>query len=157
MGPWDRILLPLPTAHTKGVLVFPAVDGRVIAGPTARDQDDKGDWTVAPEAARDLVAKARAIAPELQEYEHVFSYAGLRPAGAAGENYVIERSRACPRLVHVGAIRSTGLSASLGIAEHVAGLVEEAGVALGPEQPIPEIEPVELSMPWWRRAAEHWS
>jgi glycerol-3-phosphate dehydrogenase len=154
---WDRMLLPVPTAHTKGVLVFPTVDGMVIAGPTARDQDDKRDWKVSPEAERDLVEQARRIAPVLDDYEHVFSYAGLRPAGADGANYVIERSRSCPHLVHVAAIRSTGLSASLGIAEHVAGLVEETGMPLGPERPIPDLEPIELTTPWWRRSAEYWS
>ena len=40
----DRILLPVPTKRTKGVLVFPTIDGHVIAGPTARDQEDKRDW-----------------------------------------------------------------------------------------------------------------
>jgi glycerol-3-phosphate dehydrogenase len=157
MAPWDRMLLPVPTAHTKGVLVFPTVDGMVIAGPTARDQDDKRDWRVSPEAERELVARARHIAPELDDCEQVFSYAGLRPAGADEANYVIERSRSCPRLVHVAAIRSTGLSASLGIAEHVAGLVEAAGMPLYPERPIPAVEPIELAMPWWRRSAEYWS
>ena len=34
----ERILLPVPTKRTKGVLVFPTVDGKVIAGPTAVDQ-----------------------------------------------------------------------------------------------------------------------
>jgi glycerol-3-phosphate dehydrogenase len=155
--PLDRILLPVPSPRTKGVLVFPTVDGMVIAGPTAHDQDDKRDWRVSPEAERDLVEQARGIAPELRDYEHVFSYAGLRPAGAAGDNYVIERSRSCPRLVHVAAIRSTGLSASLGIAEHVAALVEGAGMPLGPEQPIPQMEPIEPAAPWWRRSAEYWT
>jgi glycerol-3-phosphate dehydrogenase len=37
----ERILLPVPTKRTKGVLVLPTVDGRVTAGPTAVDQDDK--------------------------------------------------------------------------------------------------------------------
>jgi glycerol-3-phosphate dehydrogenase len=157
MPPWERILLPVPTARTKGVLVFPSVDGRVIAGPTARDQDDKRDWSVDPGVEEELVAQARAIAPALAEYEQVASYAGLRPAGAAGENYVIERSEACRHLVHVAAIRSTGLSASLGIAEHVVGLVEAAGVNLGEEQPVPAVEPIELPEPWWRRSAEYWS
>jgi glycerol-3-phosphate dehydrogenase len=157
MPPWDRMLLPVPTKLTKGVLVFPTIDGMAIAGPTAHDQDDKRDWRVSPQATQELVRQAREIAPELAEYEHVFSYAGLRPAGARGENYVIERSRSCPSVVHVAAIRSTGLSASLGIAEHVSSLVEEAGVRLGPEQAIPESSPIELDKPWWRRAAEYWS
>jgi glycerol-3-phosphate dehydrogenase len=153
----DGILLPLPTARTKGVLVFPTTDGHVIAGPTARDQQDKRDWSVAPAAERQLVEQARRIAPELEAHEHVFSYAGLRPAGADGVNYLIERSRSCPRLVHVAAIRSTGLSACLGIAEHVAGMVEEAGVDLGPEAQLPEIGSITAESPWWRRSAWYWS
>ena len=32
----ERILLPVPTKRTKGVLVFPTIDGKIIAGPTAR-------------------------------------------------------------------------------------------------------------------------
>jgi glycerol-3-phosphate dehydrogenase len=116
----EQILLPVPTARTKGVLVFPKVDGRVVAGPTAVDQDDKEDWSVRPEAIDEVRAKAAALLPALAGAEPVATYAGLRPAGR-GRNYVIERSR--PELIHVAAIRSTGLSASLGIAEHVAAMV----------------------------------
>ena len=58
--------------------------------------------------------------PALEGAEPIASYAGLRPAGR-GRNYVIGPSPACPRLINVAAIRSTGLSASLGIAEHVVG------------------------------------
>ena len=39
-----------PTKRTKGVLVFPTVDGKVVAGPTAHDQEDKADWSVRDEA-----------------------------------------------------------------------------------------------------------
>jgi glycerol-3-phosphate dehydrogenase len=156
-APLPRILLPVPTTRTKGVLVFPAIDGMVIAGPTAVDQEDKRDWSVSKDATDRLVEEARRIEPMLRRYEHVFSYAGLRPAGADGVNYLIERSRSCPRLVHVAAVRSTGLSAALGIGEYVAGLVGQAGVRLGPEQPVPQPEPAELGTPWWRRSAEHWT
>jgi hypothetical protein len=48
------------------------------------------------------------------------------------------------------------LSACLGIAEHVAGLVAERGVPLGPEQALPATEPAEIATPWWRRSAEYW-
>ena len=48
--PLERILLPVPTERTKGVLVFPTLDGKVVAGPTAVDQEDKDDWSVRPEA-----------------------------------------------------------------------------------------------------------
>ena len=31
--------------------MFPTLDGKVVAGPTAVDQEDKDDWSVRPEAA----------------------------------------------------------------------------------------------------------
>ena len=109
----ERILLPEPTERTKGVLVFPTVDGKVIAGPTAVDQDDKDDWSVRPQARQEIHPQAAAMWPALEGAEPIAAYAGLRPAGR-GVNYLIEPSRACPELVNVAAIRSTGLTASLG-------------------------------------------
>jgi glycerol-3-phosphate dehydrogenase len=151
-----RILLPLPTKRTKGVLVFPTIDGKVIAGPTAHDQEDKSDWSVRPEAARDVLPKACELLPELEGEEPVASYAGLRPAGRDGANYVIGPSPAFPGLINVAAIRSTGLTASLGIAEHVAGLVAEHGIELGPERP-PTAPTVRAGGPWWRRTADRYA
>src|SRR5207248_2728768 len=118
----DKILLPVPTRRTRGVLVFPTVDGKVVAGPTAIDLDDKRDWSVRPAAREEIVSKAAVLYPPLADAEPVFAYAGLRPAGHSA-NYVIGPARTCPRLVHVAAIRSTGLTASLGIAERVTAIV----------------------------------
>jgi glycerol-3-phosphate dehydrogenase len=156
--PLERILLPVPTKRTRGVLVFPTVDGKVIAGPTAYDQEDKEDWSVRPEAAGEVLPKARELLPALEDAEPIASYAGLRPAGRDGANYVIGPSRACPGLVNVAAIRSTGLTASLGIAEHVTGLIAEQGVALGPDRPLAGPEPASGGgAPWWRRTASRFA
>ena len=92
--------------------------------------------------------------PELEDCEPVASYAGLRPAGRAGVNYMIGPAHGCPALINVAAIRSTGLTASLGVAEHVCGLVEQAELALRPEAPLERLAPVGPAMPWWQRAAE---
>ena len=149
-----EIHLPVPTKRTKGVLVFPTIDGKVVAGPTAHDQADKDDWTVCDEGRAEVLAKAVAMVPDLEGREPVAAYAGLRPAGR-NANYVIEPSRACPRLINVAAIRSTGLTASLGIAEHVVGLLAEQGLGLGPDRPLPPGAVSPLGTPWWRRTAEH--
>jgi glycerol-3-phosphate dehydrogenase len=70
-------------------------------------------------------------------------------------NYVIDVSRASPRLVNVAAIRSTGLTASLGIAERVAEIVGRLGISLRPERDLmPGPRPV-IDGPWWRRAADY--
>jgi glycerol-3-phosphate dehydrogenase len=152
--PLDRILLPVPTKRTKGVLVFPTIDGRIVAGPTAHDQDDKDDWSVRAEARDEVMAKAVAMLPALAGAEPVFAYAGLRPAGR-GVNYVIGPSPARPRLVNVAAIRSTGLSASLGIGEHVAQLLAEQGIALGPDRALRSRCALAGDRPWWRRTADY--
>jgi glycerol-3-phosphate dehydrogenase len=153
--PLERILLPVPSPRTKGVLVFPTIDGKIVAGPTAVDLEDKHDWSVRPEATGEILPKATAMYPPLGEAEPIASYAGLRPAGR-GVNYVIGPSRACPALVNVAAIRSTGLSASLGIAEHVAGMIASLDIPLAPVRELVPGAPPVLDGPWWRRASDHW-
>ncbi|MCW2993315.1 MAG: FAD-dependent oxidoreductase [Conexibacter sp.] len=149
--PPERILLPVPTAVTKGVLVFPTLDGRTVAGPTAVDLD-YADWTVRPEARGEILEKAVAMYPALDGAEPAFAYAGLRPTGRRGVNYVVERSVVEPRLIHAAAIRSTGLTASLGIAERV---VELAGLADREEAPLlAGAPPKAAGGPWWRRTAD---
>jgi glycerol-3-phosphate dehydrogenase len=152
--PLERILLPVPTKRTKGVLVFPTIDGKVVAGPTAVDLDDKDDWSVRPEAAGEILPKAIAMWPPLEGARRLTAYAGLRPAGR-GVNYLIGPSEACSALVNVAAIRSTGLTASLGIAERVAGIVEQLGVRLGPEQRLDPASPQPRELAWWRRTKEY--
>jgi glycerol-3-phosphate dehydrogenase len=141
----DRILLPTPTRRTKGVLVFPTLDGKVVAGPTAVDKTDKEDWSVRPEALNEVRAKAAELLPAIADAEPVGSWAGLRPAGR-GVNYLIRR--AAPDLINVAAIRSTGLTASLGIAEYVADMILP-GVA---EAPLPAVTVEPSKEPWWRRS-----
>lgn len=146
----ERILLPVPSKLGKGVLVFPTLDGHVIAGPTAREREDKRDWSVEADAAELILPKALRMHPPLERAARVGAYAGLRPAGRDA-NYVIEASRALPGVIHVAAIRSTGLSASLGIAEHVAaklGVERQDGRRIQ----LPRAEP---SGRWWERAARY--
>jgi glycerol-3-phosphate dehydrogenase len=92
--------------------------------------------------------------PPLEDTEPVAAYAGLRPAGRS-VNYLIGASDACPGLVNVAAIRSTGLTASLGIAERVGAIVGELGVALGVPRPLEAGSPTRVTGPWWRRTAQH--
>jgi glycerol-3-phosphate dehydrogenase len=153
--PLEEILLPVPSARGKGVLVFPTIDREIIAGPTARDREDKRDWSVEADADELILARARSMYPPLERAEQIGAYAGLRPAGRSA-NYVIETSRTLPGLIHVAAIRSTGLSASLGIGEYVVEmLAAQAAVELGPVRPLPAPLPRPAAGRWWERAARH--
>jgi glycerol-3-phosphate dehydrogenase len=158
--PLEQILLPVPSKLGKGVLVFPTIDGLLIAGPTAREREDKRDWSVEADAAELILPLAERAYPGLQRATRIGAYAGLRPAGrdaaGRGSNYVIEFSRTLPRLLHVAAIRSTGLSASLGIGEYVADLLAaEAAIEPDPVRPLPVPARRSPARPWWERAASY--
>jgi len=150
----ERIILPVPTKRTKGVLVFPTLDGRLIAGPTAVDREDKQDWSVRPQARDEILERAAAIYPPLEDAEPIAAYAGLRPAGRDA-NYLIGVSRSSRRLVNVAAIRSTGLTASIGIAERVVEIVGTLGVEVGSESELIAGPRPAIDGPWWRRTAEY--
>src|SRR6516164_1550316 len=53
------ILLPVPTARTKGVLVAPTVYGNVLLGPTAEDVPDRADVATTADGLRSLLAAGR--------------------------------------------------------------------------------------------------
>jgi glycerol-3-phosphate dehydrogenase len=122
------ILLPVPTAQSKGVLVAPTVYGNLLLGPTAQDIDDRGDTATTADGLASLTAAGRRIVPGLLDEEVTATYAGLR-AATEHRDYQI-RVDATRRYACAAGIRSTGLSASLGIAEHVVGLMGEAGLPL---------------------------
>ncbi len=124
----SSILLPVPTEQTKGVLVAPTVYGNVLLGPTAQDIGDRCDTATTRAGLASLLAAGQAIMPELAGEEVTATYAGLR-AATEHRDYQIRvdagRHYAC-----VAGIRSTGLSASLGIAEYVTDQLGAAGLAL---------------------------
>ncbi|MEV5976414.1 FAD-dependent oxidoreductase [Streptomyces sp. NPDC052114] len=131
-----HILLPVPTALGKGVLVAPTVYGNVLLGPTAEDLDDKAATGSTAEGIATLREKGGRILPELLDEEVTAVYAGLR-AATAHDDYRISAHKE-QRYVTVGGIRSTGLTASLAIAAHVTELLAATGLDLPtPRDPEP--------------------
>lgn len=135
----NHIILPVPTATTKGVLISPTVYGNVLLGPTAEDLDDKTNTATSETGLQMLLQKGQAILPQLLQEEVTATYAGLRAATEHSEYQI--RLHADQRYVCVGGIRSTGVSSSLGIAEYVSGLLTEAGLSLTPKA---DFKPVKM-------------
>jgi glycerol-3-phosphate dehydrogenase len=122
------ILLPVPTAQTKGVLVAPTVYGNVLLGPTAEDVADRRDTSTTQNGLAALQTAGRAIVPALAQQEVTATYAGLR-AATEHRDYQI-RIDGARRYACVAGIRSTGLTASMGIAEYVIDQMAAAGLPL---------------------------
>jgi glycerol-3-phosphate dehydrogenase len=130
----NAIILPVPNERTKGVVVTRTVFGNLLVGPTAEEQDDRDHAEVDHIKLEALVKKGVEIVPALAGMPITATYAGLRPA-TEKKDYRIS-TKADRHWISVGGIRSTGLSAALGIARHVFGLYEDMG-----EKPEPVASP----------------
>jgi glycerol-3-phosphate dehydrogenase len=121
-------LLPVPTERTKGVVVVRTAFGNVLVGPTAEEQDDRVHATVERETLQRLVDTAARLVPPLRDVPVTAVYAGLRPATEQKEYRVrIDAERG---YLVAGGIRSTGLTAALGLASHLFDLYRQASSGL---------------------------
>jgi glycerol-3-phosphate dehydrogenase len=119
-----RLIFPMPTATSKGILIIPTYDGTLMVGPTAH-WTDKHDLTTTAEGAEEVFSKVREIAPGISERDCIAEFAGLR-AVAESEDFVIGAT-SVPGFVNAAGIQSPGLTAAPAIAERVLGLLAEQG------------------------------
>lgn len=131
----DRIVLPVPTALGKGVLISPTIYGNVMLGPTAEDLTDRSATATSREGLEFLRGKGLQLMPDLFDEEVTATYAGLRAAIDHGD-YMITADQG-QRYVLVGGIRSTGLTAGMAIAEHVRDIIGQAGLPLTARSDLP--------------------
>ncbi|MGP4751759.1 NAD(P)/FAD-dependent oxidoreductase [Agrobacterium pusense] len=132
-----RIVLPVPTEITKGIVVCPTAFGNVLVGPTAEEQEDRERATVETATLEGLLERGAEIVPALASVSVTAVYAGLRPASEK-KHYRIS-TRPDRRAITLGGIRSTGLSAALGLAQHALRLHEGFGMRFNPPSSIPEV------------------
>jgi glycerol-3-phosphate dehydrogenase len=127
--PLKHIILPFPNQRTKGVLLTPTLSSHVLVGPTAVDVSERDARAARCDdsTSQTLLAFAREKL-KLSSETIVTTYAGLRPA-TQHQDYVIE-AHAGKNWVTVAGIRSTGVSASLGIAEYTVQLLQRSVVPL---------------------------
>ena len=132
----SHIILPVPSSMGKGVLVSPTVFGNIMLGPTAQNLDDKTDSGSSEDGLKFLREKGQKIAPELLDEEITAIYAGLR---ASTEHSDFQIHSHPDKYITVGGIRSTGLTASMAIAEHVKELLVAGGLSLGATKALPHV------------------
>ncbi len=130
----SSILLPVPTETTKGIVVCPTVFGNLLVGPTAEDQESRDDASVEADTLAMLKREGERILPALAGHAVTAIYAGLRPATERKEYRVLED--AARNYLCLGGIRSTGLSAALGLANIAARWLTDGGSAFVPPRAI---------------------
>ena len=152
----NKILLPIPTAQTKGVLVIPTISGNLLAGPTAEDfeLDDKTATATTIDGLELMLKGASKLFPSLTEQPRIGSFAGVRCACKQG-TYKIRYNDALNGILTVSGIRSTGVTSCPVLADYlIEGLEKECGLSLK-KNPQAENSRPESSWPgWWKHPYE---
>ena len=124
----ERVVFPVPTAISKGMLVIPTVEGTVLVGPTADALEDKTDFSTTGEKLEQILDSGKTMIPSLSRNDVIASFAGIRPC--LDEDFYIEASKKAPAFVQVAGIQSPGLTASPAIGEYVKNLLKDMGLEL---------------------------
>ncbi len=129
-----------PSAMGKGVLVTPTVDGNLLLGPTAVDQEDKEDTSTTAEGLDSLSRAAKRSVPDLNLRAVITSFAGLR-ATPDNHDFTIAPSEKNSHFINAVGIESPGLSAAPAIAEYIRDLLKEAGLVLEEKEDFDPVRP----------------
>ncbi len=116
----SAVLFPVPTPHSKGILVVPTVDGGLLLGPTAADlaPEEREATETTTDGLAQALAGARRLVPGLPLGRVVKAFAGLRPEPRDGDFWLGETD-VCGFYQAAG-MRSPGLTAAPAIARWLA-------------------------------------
>lgn len=125
-----KILFPIPTPFSKGILVCPTNHGNTFVGPNSNLQDDKDDIATTSEGLNEIISGARKLFPTVPMRASITNFAGLRAISSRDGDFIVEQSPV-EGFVNVAGICSPGLSSCLAIADRVVGIFKnEIGLDL---------------------------
>ncbi|MGI9218395.1 MAG: NAD(P)/FAD-dependent oxidoreductase, partial [Hydrogenophaga sp.] len=132
-APFQRLIYPAPEPdkHLAGLGVHLTLDlgGQAKFGPDVQWVDDPGDLQVDAARGEGFYAEVRRYWPGLPDGALQPGYAGMRPKISGQDEPAADfridgpAVHGVPGLVNLFGIESPGLTSSLAIAEHVAGLL----------------------------------
>jgi L-2-hydroxyglutarate oxidase LhgO len=126
-APFSRLIYPVPEPGGLGVHLTLDLAGQARFGPDV-EWVDAIDYAVDPARAERFYPAIRRYWPALPDGALMPSYSGIRPKivppAVARQDFLIQgpRDHGVARLVNLFGIESPGLTSSLAIADHVAGL-----------------------------------
>ncbi len=130
-SPFRHLVYPLPEPAGLGVHVTLDMAGRARFGPDV-EWVDSIDYSVDVARSKAFYEAIRTYWPGIPADALMPAYAGVRPKlqapGEPARDFLIQgpRDHGVPGLVHLYGIESPGLTASLAIGAHVAGLLAQS-------------------------------
>ena len=115
----ERTLFQVPGKLGKGVLVTPTVDGNLLLGPNATEED--GDRT-SREGIDEIIEKGKKTIDTLPLARVLNTFSGVRPK-VKGDDFIIGECKDHEGFINVIGIDSPGLTAAPAIAKYVVDIV----------------------------------
>jgi L-2-hydroxyglutarate oxidase LhgO len=131
-APFERLIYPVPEPGGLGTHLTLDLAGQARFGPDV-EWVDAVDYWVDPSRQPAFEAAIRMILPDMDPSRLSPGYAGIRPKlsgpGEPAADFVISgpADHGLPGLVNLFGIESPGLTASLALADRVAGLIARVG------------------------------
>ncbi|MDR0932216.1 MAG: NAD(P)/FAD-dependent oxidoreductase [Victivallales bacterium] len=125
----QKVIFPVPSRESKGILVIPTAEGTTMIGPTADPTEDKLDTTTSADHMQHIVTLVSRMINGISPRDIITSFAGLRPV-LEDEDFYIDLSKQVPHFVQVAGIQSPGLTASPAIGGYVKDLLKQDGLEL---------------------------
>jgi len=125
-----RVILPVPTKVSKGILIIPTVDETIMCGPTATETDDRYDLTCTPEGCKQVFSFVTKMCNEISDRQVIASFAGLRAAANTGD-FIIGPT-AVKGFINAAGIQSPGLTSAPAIAERLVEILGKEGLTCTP-------------------------
>ncbi len=131
-APFSRLVYPVPEPGGLGVHLTLDLGNQAKFGPDVQWVESADDLVVDPARGEGFYAEVRKYWPALPDGALIPGYAGMRPKisgpGEPAADFVIDgpASHGVPGLVNLFGIESPGLTSSLAIGRHVAGLLADA-------------------------------
>jgi glycerol-3-phosphate dehydrogenase len=120
----SKTIFQLPSKLGKGVLVAPTVDGNLIIGPNAVDQEDKEGLGTTFEGLENILKIASMSIKNIPRNFIINSFSGLR-ARTERDDFIIEQPKDAEGFINVAGIESPGLTSAPAIARIVSEMVIE--------------------------------
>ena len=135
-----RVVFPVPTHTSKGVLVIPTAGGTTMVGPTAHIVPDKDDTDTTAPDREEIFELAQYMVKGVSKRDLIAAFAGLRPALAGGD-FMIKISDKAPAFIQASGIQSPGLTASPAVGKLLVSLLEKAGLKMDDKTEIAPVPP----------------
>jgi glycerol-3-phosphate dehydrogenase len=124
----NKILFPIPTKISKGILVCPTLHENTFVGPNAQNITDIKDISTTEAGLKELLEGGRKLVPNLPVRSSIRNFAGLR-AVPDTYDFIIDNTDVYG-FINVAGILSPGLTSCFSIANKVVEFLELLGVEL---------------------------